>query len=54
MPSTVHAFVGFVALAGAEDDLWSVKGGNKQIAELLLERAKAKLVPAQVRDFRFE
>jgi hypothetical protein len=29
-PDSLHGFVGSVALAGAEDGLWAVKGGNKQ------------------------
>lgn len=27
----VHSFVGFVSLAGANFNLWSVKGGNKKV-----------------------
>lgn len=28
----IHSFVGSVAVAGADFDLWSVKGGNKQVS----------------------
>lgn len=27
----IHSFVGFVSLAGAGVELWSVKGGNKKV-----------------------
>lgn len=29
--TNIHSFVGFVSLAGAGADLWSVKGGNKLV-----------------------
>lgn len=29
--TNVHSFVGFVSLAGAGANLWSVKGGNKLV-----------------------
>lgn len=47
-PHAVHALVGAVALAGAEDGLWAVDGGNKRVAEQLLERSKANYAQAQV------
>lgn len=31
----IHSFVGFVSLAGAGFNLWSVKGGNKKVTLLL-------------------
>lgn len=31
----VHSFVGFVSLAGAAFNLWSVKGGNKKVTLLI-------------------
>lgn len=30
--TNVHSFVGFVSLAGAGSNLWSVKGGNKKVS----------------------
>ena len=29
--TNVHSFLGCVSLAGAGSDLWSVKGGNKEV-----------------------
>lgn len=34
--TNVHSFVGFVSLAGAGFNLWSVKGGNKKVVFFLL------------------
>ena len=48
MPHGVHALVGAVSLAGAEGELWSVQGGNRRVAEELLERSRAQLVRAKV------
>ena len=43
--TTLNAFTAYVALAGMEDGkLWSVVGGNWQIAEKVLEASKASLV----------
>ncbi|CAG5123929.1 unnamed protein product [Candidula unifasciata] len=46
--TSAHGFVGAVSLIGAESDLWSVRGGNKQIVELLLKESKASLIEAKV------
>lgn len=35
-------------MAGMDGSLWSVKGGNKRIAEILLEKSKAHLLPEYV------
>ena len=48
MPDDIHAFVGEVALAGAENGLWSVSGGNRKVAELLLKKSEARLVTGEV------
>lgn len=50
MPGSVHAFVGSVALAGAEGDLWSIDGGNHLLPEKLLESSKASLIQSKVYD----
>ena len=34
--TNIHSFVGFVSLAGAGSNLWSVKGGNKKVVLLLI------------------
>ncbi|KAG0726613.1 Prenylcysteine oxidase [Chionoecetes opilio] len=44
----VHAFVGLIALAGADSNLWSVEGGNKRVAEELLKHSRASLLWRQV------
>ena len=45
----VHSFVGCVALAGASSNLWSVKGGNKQVPEHLIHRNRnVHVVPSYV------
>lgn len=48
VPDQVHAFVGSVALAGAEGDLWSIEGGNHLLAEKLLLSSKAYRVQSKV------
>ena len=48
MPHGVHGFVGSVALAGAQDGLWAVRGGNKLVAEGCLRKSGADLVRARV------
>ncbi len=46
---TVNVFTAFVSLAGMEDgSLWSVVGGNRQIAEKALEASGATLVADDV------
>ncbi|OUC39748.1 prenylcysteine oxidase [Trichinella nativa] len=37
----IHSFVGFVSLAGMQQNLWSVAEGNYTVAEKLLETSKA-------------
>lgn len=44
----IHALVGAVSLAGAQNGLWAVKGGNKLVAKGLLEKSHAKLIQAKV------
>ncbi|XP_003484501.1 prenylcysteine oxidase isoform X1 [Bombus impatiens] len=47
--TNVHSFVGFVSLAGAGFNLWSVKGGNKKVPEHLIYRNKhVNVVPSHV------
>ena len=48
MPNGVHGFVGSVALAGAQDGLWAVRGGNKLVPEGCLRKSGANLVRAKV------
>ena len=48
MPGNVHAFVGYIALAGAEGGLWSIEGGNFVLAQELIKLAQAKLVMKRV------
>ena len=48
MPNGVHGFVGSVALAGAQDGLWAVRGGNKLIPEGCLRKSGANLMRARV------
>lgn len=44
-----HKFVtGSVSMAGMDGSLWAVKGGNKRVAEKLLEISKARLIPEYV------
>lgn len=40
----VHEFVGSVSMAGMDGALWSVNGGNRRVAERLLDESKAKLI----------
>uniref|UniRef100_A0A0P4WG59 Prenylcysteine lyase domain-containing protein n=1 Tax=Scylla olivacea TaxID=85551 RepID=A0A0P4WG59_SCYOL len=44
----MHAFVGLIALAGADSNLWSVEGGNKRVAEELLKHSRASLLRRRV------
>ena len=44
----MHLFSGAVSIAGAEDGLWAVRGGNRQVPEMLLQKSRANLVRAQV------
>uniref|UniRef100_A0A3B5LEU4 Prenylcysteine oxidase 1 like n=2 Tax=Xiphophorus couchianus TaxID=32473 RepID=A0A3B5LEU4_9TELE len=45
---SIPAFVGAVSLAGAQNNLWAVEGGNKQVCSGLLKMANANLLKAQV------
>lgn len=40
----VHEFVGSVSMAGMDGALWCVNGGNRRVAERLLEQTTAKLI----------
>lgn len=45
----VHVCVtGAVSLAGAQNNLWAVEGGNKLVCSGLLKMANANLLQAQV------
>jgi len=44
----IHAFVGVISLAGAQDGLWSVKDGNYHIAEKALRHSRANWVKRRV------
>ena len=48
MPINVHAFVGSVALAGMQGDLWCVDGGNYRVAEELVQRTGSTFLSARV------
>ena len=48
MPGNVHAFVGYIALAGAEGGLWSIEGGNFILTQELIKLSQAKLVMKRV------
>ena len=52
MPDGVHGFVGSVALAGAQDGLWAVRGGNKLVPEGCLRKSGASLARARVTKIR--
>ncbi|XP_030603129.1 prenylcysteine oxidase-like [Archocentrus centrarchus] len=45
---SIPAFVGAVSLAGAQNNLWAVEGGNKLVCSGLLKMASANLLKAQV------
>lgn len=40
---SIHALVGSVAMAGAGDELWGVRGGNRELPKSLVEASQAKL-----------
>lgn len=46
--TSVHKFVASVSIAGAMPGLWSVKGGNIQIPERLLEISNASVIKGNV------
>lgn len=45
--------LGYIALAGADSNLWSVDGGNKLIPSGLLARSKANLISGEVVEIEF-
>ncbi|KAJ0061634.1 hypothetical protein NL108_005778, partial [Boleophthalmus pectinirostris] len=45
---SIPAFVGAVSLAGAQNNLWSVEGGNKLVCSGLLKMANANLHKAHI------
>ncbi|XP_015229361.1 PREDICTED: prenylcysteine oxidase-like [Cyprinodon variegatus] len=45
---SIPAFVGAVSLAGAQNNLWAVEGGNKHVCLGLLKMANANVLKAQV------
>lgn len=45
---SIPAFVGAVSLAGSQNSLWAVEGGNKLVCSGLLKMSNANLLPAQV------
>ncbi|CAG5872491.1 unnamed protein product [Menidia menidia] len=45
---SIPAFVGAVSLAGAQNNLWAVEGGNKLVCSGLLKMANTNLLQAQV------
>ncbi|XP_077161358.1 prenylcysteine oxidase 1 [Paroedura picta] len=46
--ANINGFVGAVSLAGADNGLWSIEGGNKLVCTGLLYASKAKLIPGTV------
>uniref|UniRef100_UPI00358FF787 prenylcysteine oxidase-like n=1 Tax=Myxine glutinosa TaxID=7769 RepID=UPI00358FF787 len=52
--TNISAFVGAVALAGAQSGLWSVEGGNKLMCFSLMYAAKARLLTARVTSIAFK
>lgn len=40
---SIHALVGSVAVAGADADLWAVRGGNRELPKSLIAESKSKL-----------
>jgi len=48
----LHAFVGGVSLAGAQDGLWAVSGGNYKVAECGIRESGARLVRDTVTSVR--
>jgi len=48
MPQDVHAFVGYIALAGIEGGLWSIEGGNYRLPQSLIKLSLSKLVSGRV------
>ncbi|XP_011155741.1 prenylcysteine oxidase-like [Solenopsis invicta] len=49
----IQSFVGCISVAGAGADLWSVKGGNKEVPQHLINRNKnVNVVPSRVTKIR--
>ena len=48
MPESIHAFVGYISLAGAEGGLWSIEGGNWKLPQALVDLSQARLVKSRV------
>ncbi|GFY61586.1 prenylcysteine oxidase 1 [Trichonephila inaurata madagascariensis] len=46
--NNISAFAGYVSLAGADPDLWSVDGGNKLVPSKLVTKSKAQLIHGDV------
>lgn len=46
----LHAFVGAIAVAGADPKLWAVTGGNKRVPEELLKHSRATLLQRKVEE----
>jgi hypothetical protein len=45
---SIHSFVGSVALAGAEDGLWAIEGGNRMLVGKMLQASQVDLIDATV------
>ncbi|XP_076045567.1 prenylcysteine oxidase 1-like [Oratosquilla oratoria] len=50
----IQAFVGAVAVAGAEPNLWAVENGNKRVPEELLKHSRATLLKRKVTDVAYK
>lgn len=49
----IQSFVGLISIAGADANLWSVKGGNKAVPEHLIYRNKyVNIIPSRVTKIR--
>ncbi|XP_072923791.1 prenylcysteine oxidase 1-like [Hemitrygon akajei] len=46
--ASIPAFVGAVAMAGVQSDLWAVEGGNKLVCSQMLDSAKARVLHTTV------
>ncbi|CAG7821289.1 unnamed protein product [Allacma fusca] len=40
----IHSFAGSIAIAGADDGLWSIENGNKQLPRALVQASNARLL----------
>ncbi|XP_054718555.1 prenylcysteine oxidase 1-like [Uloborus diversus] len=50
--NNISGFAGFVSLAGADNNLWSVEGGNKRVPEGLLAKSKANIRTGDVSEIK--